>query len=428
MNNELFDNWKQFIESEIEGVNFEYSIINSNELIFKLVPSKKNNNCENILKILFFLLSINDNKESNIDNIIYKKINMKNLLPKNIHKDMNFYYHLSLRFNTKFEIDNNKKEKYLSKISYKKLLIHNKNDEEILFGYKITPQFKELFEFKNKNNNIDNETDILKNISVGFSNDLELLLQDKNLEKEFKKYIKKLDFSMLNQKVDKYRTIKYKFNKKPDSNNEEFIKYFESLINIAKDVKKENLLNEEIGLGWFYKLLFEKEKINIFGTNLKNKIYFAIRNLLVDNEKEIKIILNKINFYDIAYICKEKSIDFYMKYMNFKKEENMKNLTMTQKFGYIIQENEFLRNIENLKEYRNIFYADEKEKIESKLYIDIDKKKFYKKGSQIIDILKDKTDFTININNDNNNQFRINFIEPEKFKLINSISKEINNI
>ena len=439
MNNELFDNWKQFIQSELEGFIFKYQINNDEEdkLSFKLIPSKKKNNFENILKFLLYILSINENKETKLDDIIYRKIDMKNLFPKNTHKYLEFNYHLSLKIHSKFEIDKTKKKEYISKISYKNLLIHNKNDEEILFKYKITPFFKELFELKNKENideKIESKNYIIKSFSLEFSHDLEILYKDKNFKKVLNEYITQLNFSLFNENIDKYRTIKYILNKKPDFNNVDFIKFFELLINIAKNTKKNYLINEEIGLTLFYKLLFDKSNINIYGTNLKNKIYFPIRKLLLeenkDIEKKIELILNKVNIYDIAFICKEKNIKFYMKYMSLKKDENLKNLTMTQNFGYIIEGNEILRNIENLKEYRNKFYLDEKEKIDNKLYIDIDKKIFYKEYEKIINILKDKTDFTININNDNNNnnQFRINFIDPEKFDLINNISKEINII
>ena len=124
----------------------------------------------------------------------------------------------------------------------------------------------------------------------------------------------------------------------------------------------------------------------------------------------------------------EKKINFYKKYLDLNNDENLKNLTLTQKLAYIIEENEIMKNFEELNEYKNKFFLDEKEKIENKLYINIDKNKFYNKAKKIIKCLKKKTDFTINKNNDDNKIYKINFIDPEKFNLINSITEEINNI
>ena len=45
------------------------------------------------------------------------------------------------------------------------------------------------------------------------------------------------------------------------------------ILNIAKEIKKNLLLDEEIGVAYFYDEIFKKEGINIYGTNLKNKLY-----------------------------------------------------------------------------------------------------------------------------------------------------------
>ena len=444
MDDELFQNWSQYI-NEGEMINFEYKFIEKEEekfIKFILMEKKykeKKDNIENILKFLDFVLTIkkefHDKNEFIIDNIAYRRINMKLLFPKKARKNIKFSYHLSSRIDSyKFKLNKNKDE-YLSKIFYKKLLIHNKSDEEILFGYKIKPLLKELFKIRDTDNEKDINKDIVKQINIEFSKDLEILLNNKKFDEERKKYFSKLDFSLYNPQTDKFRIIRYILNKKPDFKNEEFIIYFDNLLNIAKDIKKNNLLEEEIGLSNFYKILYDKENINIYGTNLKQKIYFPIRKLLLDINKnkeevnkEIENMLNKINIYDISYICKEKNINFYLQYINLKKDENLKNLTITQKLGYIIQKNDILKNREKLQEYKNKFYSDEKNNNDKKLYINIDKNKFYDKADKIFNILKNKTDFTVNLNKDNNKIFQINFIEPQKFNEINNIINEINSI
>ena len=202
---------------------------------------------------------------------------------------------------------------------------------------------------------------------------------------------------------------------------------FESLINRAKEIKKNNLLDEEIGVTYFYDEIFKKENINIYGTNLKNKIYFAIKQLLLEpnknNEEEIKNILKKVNIYDISYICLRKNIDFYKKYLKLKKDEELKERTMTQRLGYIIEETADLK--ENLDEFKNKFYFEEKDKINKKHYICIDKNKFYGKAENIVNVFQNKTDFTINKNAHDNNLFELNIIDPGNFAEIENIAKAV---
>lgn len=147
-----------------------------------------------------------------------------------------------------------------------------------------------------------------------------------------------------------------------------------------------------------------------------------------NEENQVREILNKINFYDIAYICKKEKINFYNKYLNIKYNPNNKGIPITQILGKIIEEEKILKDKDKLNVYKNKFYSDEKEKTENKLYYNIEKDKFYKNSKEIIDILQKKTDFTINENSDNNKMLQINFIDPEKFKEIDSICKEIDNI
>ena len=451
LDEEFFKNWKQYLLLEDEKIELKYEFFNENEkqkVKFKLTAEKqktKIDQYENIIKFLSFIIKIKheyqNKNEFELNDIDFKRFNMKNLIPKKVHSYFKFSYHIRARIDfSKFKLNKNV-EYYLSKISYKNLLIHNKSDEEILFGYKIGEKLKELFEIKDKLKVFEKEEeksiiyeDRTKEISLQFERDLEILLNNKYFDIEIKKYFSKLDFSASNSENDKCR-IRIVLIKKPDFTNNEFIEYFDTLLNIAKNIKKNNLLKEEIGVTYFYKYLFDKENINIYGTNLKNKIYFPIKQLLLDvnkdknnEEEEIKQIINKVNIYDISYICMKTNFNLYNKYLDFKNDDILKNLTMTQKLGYIIQKNKILKNRDDLNDYRNKFYADEKEKVENKLYIDIDKNKFYEKTDDIMNILKKKTDFTINDNSDKSRKFRINFIDPEKFNEIKKISKKINNI
>ena len=226
--------------------------------------------------------------------------------------------------------------------------------------------------------------------------------------------------------------INYTLKRVPDFKSEEFNKYFDSLIEMAKEIKKEKLIEEEIGLTYFYKYIFDKPDINIYGTNLKNKIIFPIKQLLLNHdeneEKQIEELLHKINFYDITYMCMKEKINFYNKYLDLKYDSNNKEIPITQKLGYIIEEEKILKDKDKLNEYKNKFYSNEKEKIENKLYFNIEKDKFFKNSKEIIDILKEKTDFTIHENNENNKMLQINFIDQNKFNEIDSICKEIYNI
>ena len=208
-------------------------------------------------------------------------------------------------------------------------------------------------------------------------------------------------------------------------------KDFEALLDRAKEIKKNNLLDEEIGVAYFYDELFKKENINIYGTNLKNKIYFPIRKLLLepnnDNEEKIKKVLQKVNIYDISYIALKKNIDFYQKYLKLKKSEETKERTMTQRLGYVIEETEEFKNRENLEELKNKFYVDEKDNISKKHYVCVDKNKFYDKAREIVEIFskKNSTDFTVNKSALDNNLFELNIIDPGKFGEIEKITEEI---
>jgi len=461
----LIENWKNYLKLENNIIELKYEGFKNDEkkekeekegkeekqeIKFTLMADKtnENNKFNNICNFLDFILEIKSehlNKEYILENIYYKRFNMQNLFPKKASKYIKFSYHIKSNISYKLYL-NKDKDSYISKVNYKNLLMKNKNQEEILFKYNIEPHFKKLFFIKDKNkkNNVDKDKDdyekaqiekevkIQKQCIKEFAQDLDMLLNEENFKQKIKIYFSKLDFAKFDPSKDENVLINCVLKKIPDFNNEEFIQYFDSLIYLAKEIKKKKLIKEEIGLAYFYKYIFSKPDINIYGTNLKNKILFPIKQLLVNHneneEKQIEAILNKINFYDISYICMKEKINFYIKYLNLKYDLNNKGIPITQKLGYIIEEEKVLKDKDKLSEYKNKFCSDEKEKSENKLYFNIEKSKFYKYSNVIIDILKKKTDFTINENNENNKILQINFIDKEKFNEIGSICKEIDNI
>ena len=434
----LFENWKKYLISEGLNLNNISETDNNKIIEFELIKEKnkdKKNNFNNFIQFLIFIEDIMKDFEIKpefiLENIIYKKINIRNLLPKKIRDNIVILYHINSKINKNNFRLLKKKEEYLSKISYKKLLITNKSDEEILFGFKIEPHLRDLFKIKSKDKKQDNQNsinrDITNQISKEFSNVLEILLKNEEFKKIFEIFFSQFSIS---SQDEKFNIVRYILNKIPEDNN--FEEDFQTLLNKAKEVKKNNLLMEEIGVTYFYKILFNIKNINIYGANLKNKIYYPIRKLLLDenkdNENEIKNVLNRVNIYDLSYICMEKNIDFYNQYLKIQNDKKSKDLSITQKLGFIIQNNEILENVSELKEYKNKFYTEENEKKENKLYINIKKRNLYKKSEEIIDLLKDNTDFTVNKDIYNNRLYKINFIDPEKFKDINNISNQINNI
>ena len=448
LNNDFFKNWRQYIMAEDNIAEFSYDYIDRNKIIFKLKADKskeKRDKFQNILKFLSFIISIpdeiNEQKEFKITSIFFRRINMRNLFPESMRNNLEFNYHLISKIDPiKFKLEKTK-DSYLSKVNYKKIFINNKNEEEILFGYKLEPQMKQLLEVrdsKNPENEIGKPKS--KTISLEFGKDLEILIKDEKFKNILDGYYS--EFKLLDEKKEqneKFRTVNYTLSRLPnfrDPKDKEFKKDFESLLEIAKDIKKNNLLDEEIGVAYFYDEIFKKKNINIYGTNLKNKIYFPIKKLLLEpgdnnnEEEQIKNILKNVNIYDISYICMRKNIDFFQKYLMMKKKEDMKERTMTQRLGYVIEETDALKNRENLDEYKNKFYLDEKDKISQKHYICVDKNKFYDKPKEIIDIFAKKiiTDFTVNKNAHDNNMFELNIIDPGKYDQIENGAKEVETL
>ena len=434
----LLNNWKQYILAEDSVVEFSYDF-NENKIKFALKANKtieKKKKLENIIKFLSFILSvpneIKNKTEFEIKDIFFRRINMKNLFPLNIRNNIEFTYHLITKVDNKFKLEKNK-DYYLSKISYKEIFVNNKNEEEILFGYKLEPQLKSLLEVRElKRAELDLNKEKTKTISLEFGKDLDIIIKDEKFKKILNGYFSKFTLIPLDKESEtnaKFRSIKYTMIKVPNFGEKEFKNDFYSLMKRAKEIKRNLLLDEEIGMSYFYDAIFKKENINIYGTNLKNKIYFPIKQLLLEenknNDEEIQKILEKVNIYDISYICLKKGINFFNKYLKLKKEELTKERTMTQRLGYVIEETDALKERENLGEFRNKFYLDEKDKITEKHYLCVDKNTLNEKAEEIIKIFRDKTDFAINKDASDNKVLELNIIDPGKYDQIENIDKEI---
>ena len=425
LDEEILQNWKQFLLAEENILEFNYGFSDKNKIniCIKADKKKENRNFQNITTFLNALISIPEelkNKdEIQIKPIFYRRINMKNLFPKKLKNNMEFYYHPVAKVDDeklKKNIQENNIKDYLKKVSYDDIFLKKKNDEEILFGYRFEPQLKQLFDIKR-------DIPITKTISLEFGRDLEILINNERFIEQMKKSFSEFKI----EKEDKsFNSRTMHLNLRSDI---EFKDEKTEILNIAKEIKKNLLLDEEIGVTYFYDEIFKKEGINIYGTNLKNKLYFPIGELLLkpeDNkEEEIKKILEKVNIYDISYICYQKNVDFYKKYIEIKKTEQYKERTMTLRLGYVIEETDVLKNEDVLNELKNKFYLD----LDTNKYcIKCEKEKFYDNVDEIFRAMKNKCDFIINKRKNDNNYIDLNVIDKDKYKNIDEITQEINKI
>jgi len=425
LDEEILQNWKQFLLAEENILEFNYSFKDKNKINICIKADKKKEvkKFPNVITFLNGIISIPDeikNKdEIQIKPIFYRRINMKNLFPKKLKNNMEFYYHPVAKVDDeklKKNIQENNIKDYLKKVSYDDIFLKKKNDEEILFGYRFEPQLKQLFDIKR-------DIPITKTISLELGRDLEILINNEKFIEQMKKSFSEFKI----EKEDKsFNSRTMHLNLRSDI---EFKDEKTEILNIAKEIKKNLLLDEEIGVTYFYDEIFKKEGINIYGTNLKNKLYFPIGELLLkpeDNkEEEIKKILEKVNIYDISYICYQKNVDFYKKYIEIKKTEQYKERTMTLRLGYVIEETDVLKNEDVLNELKNKFYLD----LDTNKYcIKCEKEKFYDNVDEIFRAMKNKCDFIINKRKNDNNYIDLNVIDKDKYKNIDGITQEINKI
>ena len=422
----ILENWKLFLLAEENILEFKYEFIDKNKIKFyiKADKNKENKKFQNIITFLNSIISIpneiKDKDEIEIKSVFFRRINMKNLFPEKIKINLEFYYHLMFKVDieklNKNDIFEKDKQHYLKKVSYDDLFLKKKNDEEILFGYRFEPQLKQLFDIKR-------DIPVTKTISLEFGKDLEILINNEKFSELIKKSFSEFKIEKEDNSYNN-RTMHLKLPKDIEFKDEKL-----EILNLAKEIKKNLLLDEEIGVAYFYDEIFKKEGINIYGTNLKNKLYFPIKELLLNpeqkNEEVIEKLLEKTNIYDISYICYQKNVDFYKKYISIKKTEQYKERTMTQRLGYVIEEIDVLKNEDILKEYKNKFYLDLNT---NKFSIICPKEKFYDNVDEIFSVMKKKCDFIVNKGRNNCDYFELSVIDKDKIDVISELSHEIDKI
>ena len=422
----ILENWKLFLLAEENILEFKYEFIDKNKIKFyiKADKNKENKKFQNIITFLNSIIlipnEIKDKDEIEIKSVFFRRINMKNLFPEKIKINLEFYYHLMFKVDieklNKNDIFEKDKQHYLKKVSYDDLFLKKKNDEEILFGYRFEPQLKQLFDIKR-------DIPVTKTISLEFGKDLEILINNEKFSELIKKSFSEFKIEKEDNSYNN-RTMHLKLPKDIEFKDEKL-----EILNLAKEIKKNLLLDEEIGVAYFYDEIFKKEGINIYGTNLKNKLYFPIKELLLNpeqkNEEVIEKLLEKTNIYDISYICYQKNVDFYKKYISIKKTEQYKERTMTQRLGYVIEEIDVLKNEDILKEYKNKFYLDLNT---NKFSIICPKEKFYDNVDEIFSVMKKKCDFIVNKGRNNCDYFELSVIDKDKIDVISELSHEIDKI
>ena len=422
----ILENWKLFLLAEENVLEFKYEFIDKNKIKFyiKADKNKENKKFQNIITFLNSIISIpneiKDKDEIEIKSVFFRRINMKNLFPEKIKINLEFYYHLMFKVDieklNKNDIFEKDKQHYLKKVSYDDLFLKKKNDEEILFGYRFEPQLKQLFDIKR-------DIPVTKTISLEFGKDLEILINNERFSELIKKSFSEFKIEKEDNSYNN-RTMHLNLPKDIEFKDEKL-----EILNLAKEIKKNLLLDEEIGVAYFYDEIFKKEGINIYGTNLKNKLYFPIKELLLNpeqkNEEVIEKLLEKTNIYDISYICYQKNVDFYKKYISIKKTEQYKERTMTQRLGYVIEEIDVLKNEDILKEYKNKFYLDLNT---NKFSIICPKEKFYDNVDEIFSVMKKKCDFIVNKGRNNCDYFELSVIDKDKIDVISELSHEIDKI
>ena len=423
---DILENWKLFLLAEENVLEFKYEFIDKNKIKFyiKADKNKENKKPQNIITILNSIISIpneiKDKDEIEIKPVFFRRINMKNLFPEKIKINIEFYYHLMFKVDieklNKNDIFEKDKQHYLKKVSYDDLFLKKKNDEEILFGYRFEPQLKQLFDIKR-------DIPVTKTISLEFGKDLEILINNERFSELIKKSFSEFKIEKEDNSYNN-RTMHLNLPKDIEFKDEKL-----EILNLAKEIKKNLLLDEEIGVAYFYDEIFKKEGINIYGTNLKNKLYFPIKELLLNpeqkNEDVIEKLLEKTNIYDISYICYQKNVDFYKKYISIKRAEQYKERTMTQRLGYVIEEIDVLKNEDILKEYKNKFYLDLNT---NKFSIICPKEKFYDNVDEIFSVMKKKCDFIVNKGRNNCDYFELSVIDKDKIDVISELSHEIDKI
>lgn len=430
----LLDKWAYYLDSEgvlkfsfqkIEENTYEINILankNSTEDNYKIENNGTICYIDNICKLLSAILDINSEKEIiALKGIKYHRFNLLHLFPEELQKDIELSYHILQRIDpikSKSDRKDLNRDECLNRISYRKLFMNVDNEEEILFGYQFRVQLDKLLRTVNKD-----DKDI-KTISLELGNDLRLLLEYDEFKKIKDNYFECFDVSenVKNGIKNNFNEVNYHCIKNQDNND-----LINDLVKSAKKIKKQMLIDEEIGITNFYLELFKKQNIRIYGTNLYQKLQFVIKNLLlIDcNEEKFKEYIDKLSIYDLSFICKNENIDFFQKYTSLKHDKTQKIQLITQRLAIIINENTFLKDKDKIQKYKNSFYAEDFNDESKEKCIEIDKNFFYENIDKIFEKINCKTDFIIQ---SNKHKIKFFIIDKEKYGENEKIKNDIINI
>ena len=404
----FYDNFCEFfIKSKITKCEYKKE---NNEIIFEIV--KENSfNSDKMENTLNTLLELKDKNEIEITEYNYYGFDFKKLFEKEIQNNLNINYSFGITIIPSLipeDLDLNKTEKILDKISYENLFLNINNREDIIFGY----QFETLLhKFLKELNNNDNQ-DIT--ISTEFGKDLEIFCKDNNFLNLINPYF---DIKLKNE--NNFYVVQYKL--KNEFNFDE-LKY--NLYEECEKIKIKLLINEELGLSLFYKEIFSNSEYTIIGSNLDKKLNFIFSNIIKSPHKidESSLIFEKekIKFFDLQYISRKINYNFLLTYMNFLHDSNFPIKYVTQRFCYIFNE---IKQKCNIEEYSNqVFESNE---FKNNMIL-IPTELFNNNYQRIFKILQKHTNFSLSYFNEKD--IAITILENEKLKEKEKIENEISEI
>ena len=411
----FYDNFCEFfIKSKISKCEYKKE---NDEVIFEI--SKENNfNSDKMENTLKKLLELKDKNEIEITEYNYHGFDFKKLFEKEIQNNLNIIYSFGITITPSLipiELDINKAEKMLDKISYDNLFLNINNREDIIFGYQFeTVLHKLLIDINNNNNNKNNQSTTVSN---EFGKDLKFFCKDNNFLNIINQYFETFEIKLTNEQ--NFYIVQYKV--KNEYNLDE-LKY--DLCEECEKIKINQLINEELGLSLFYKELFSDKKYTIIGSNLDKKFNFIFSNIIKApnkiNESSLIFQKEKIKFFDLQYISRKINYNFLLTYMNFLHNSSFPIKYVTQRFCYIFNE---MKQKCNIEEFSNIVF--EINEFKNNMII-IPSEAFDNNYQRIFKILQKYTNFSLSYFNEKD--IVITILENEKLKEKENIENEISDI
>ena len=410
MEDYFYDNFCEFfIKSKISKCEY---IKENNEVIFEIV--KENNfDSDKMENTLNTLLQLQEKDEIEITQYNYHGFDFKKLFEKEIQNNLIITYSFGIIITPSLipkELDLNKTEKIIDKISYDNLFLNINNREDIIYGYQFeTSLHKLLIDINKKNKQIQ-----YTSVSNELGRDLEIFYKDNNFLNLINPYFEIFDVKLIDEQ--NYYDVKYKF--KNDFNLEE-LKY--SLCEECEKIKINLLINEELGVSLFYKEIFGNKNYTIIGSNFDKKLNFIISNIIKDpnkiNQTSLIIEKEKIKFFDLQYISRKINYNFLLTYMNFLHNTNFPIKYVTQRFCYIFNE---IKQKCNIEEYTNqVIEIDEFKN--NMIIIPFDT--FNNNYQRIFKILQKYTNFSLSYFNEKD--IGITILENEKINEKKNIENEL---